>query len=465
MTSTMTPKKKRKYFGTDGIRAQANTYPMTASMAMRVAQATALYFRETQTAHRPKVVIGKDTRLSGYMIENAMTAGFVSMGMDVVMVGPMPTPAIAMLVRSLRADLGVMISASHNPYQDNGIKLFAADGFKLSDDVELAIEALIDQPDAEREEQLASSGSIGRAMRVDEESGRYIEHVKRSFPRDLSLHGLKIVVDCAHGAAYKAAPKILWELGADVIPLGVNPNGTNINDGVGATATQAMQDAVVAHGADIGLALDGDADRLIVADEKGNRLDGDQIIAAVATDWHQTGKLLGDGIAMNAMSNLGLHDYLSGLGLRLHRTGIGDRYVMAEMRAQKLNLGGEQSGHFVMLDTGTTGDGLVAGLQVLAALKRQNVPASTLLNVFTPWPQVQRNLKLVHGNPLESSLVQQRLAQIEQDIEGQGRILVRKSGTQPLIRILAEAKDNAQAQEIADQIETLLTKEMTAKAA
>lgn len=444
----------RKYFGTDGIRGQANKSPMTASIALRVAMAAAVYFKRNTQHHRPTVVIGKDTRLSGYMIENAMTAGFLSMGMDVTLVGPMPTPAIAQLTRSLRADLGVMISASHNPYQDNGIKLFGADGFKLSDAVELEIEALIDDPNLETH--LADSGDIGRAKRVDEEGGRYVEFVKNSFPKNASLHGMKIVLDCANGAAYKVAPKVLWELGAEVITLGVNPNGKNINKGCGATDTTAMQDAVLVHGADIGIALDGDADRLILCDEQGNRIDGDQVMAAIATQYHREGRLTGGGVVMTVYSNMGLENYITGLGLKFIRAANGDRYVMDQMRAGGYNLGGEQTGHFITLDHGTSGDGLMAALQILAALHAQKQttgqPASTLLNVFTPAPQILKNVRYSGANPLDSETVKTYLTKVEQTIAGKGRILVRKSGTESLIRVMAEGEDVVEVEKIVDGI-------------
>lgn len=444
----------RKYFGTDGIRGQANKSPMTAAIALRVAMAAGFYFKRAVHNHRPKVVIGKDTRLSGYMIENAMTAGFLSMGMDVTLVGPMPTPAIAQLTRSLRADLGVMISASHNPFQDNGIKLFGADGFKLSDAVELEIETLIDDP--ELEAHLADSADIGRAKRVDEEGGRYVEFVKSTFPKNATLHGMKIVLDCANGAAYKVAPKVLWELGAEVISIGIDPNGKNINRGCGATDTIAMQDAVLIHGADIGIALDGDADRLILCDEKGQRIDGDQVMAAIATHWHAENRITGGGVVMTVMSNMGLENYITGLGLKFLRAANGDRYVMEQMRAGGYNLGGEQTGHFITLDYGTTGDGVMAALQVLAALQsaRQSTGqrASQLLNVFKPVPQILKNVRYTGANPLEREEVKAYLTRAEQDITGKGRILVRKSGTESLIRVMAEGEDAVEVERVVDGI-------------
>lgn len=450
MTQNNTPQ-SRKYFGTDGIRGRANSGNMTADTALRVAQAAGLYFkRAVSHHHRPTVVIGKDTRLSGYMIEQALTAGFLSMGMDVTLVGPMPTPAIAQLTTSMRADLGVMISASHNPYQDNGIKLFGVDGFKLSDAVELEIESLID---SDLSEHLADADAIGRAKRVDEEGGRYVEFVKRSFPRNLSLHGMKIVVDCANGAAYKVAPKILWELGAEVIAIGTEPNGRNINHGCGATDTVTMQDTVVIHGADIGIALDGDADRLILCDEKGNRIDGDQVMAAIATHWHNHNRLTGNGVVMTVMSNMGLENYIRSLGLDFVRAPVGDRYVLEAMKEKGYNLGGEQSGHFIALDYGTTGDGLMAALQILAMLCEVKKPASEALNVFTPAQQVLKNVRFTGNNPLDVANIKTYLEQMQDNIANQGgRILVRKSGTESLIRVMAEGNDADTVQRVVDEI-------------
>jgi phosphoglucosamine mutase len=445
----------RKYFGTDGIRGQANTGHMTAASAMKVAQAAAVYFKKTASNHRPKVVIGKDTRLSGYMLEQAMTAGFLSMGVDVTLVGPMPTPAIAMLTRSLRADLGVMISASHNLFEDNGIKLFGADGFKLSDRVELDIEKLID---GDLTAFMAEPHDIGRAKRVDEEGGRYVEFVKATFPRAMTLHGLKIVLDCAHGAAYKVAPKILWELGAEVIAIGVDPNGTNINKNCGATDTLAMQEAVIANRADIGIALDGDADRLIVCDEKGQRIDGDQIMAVIARALAAAGRLNKNGVVMTTMSNLGLERFLTSHGIHLVRTAVGDRYVLEKMRADGYNLGGEQSGHFITLDNSTTGDGLMAALQVLIALQESRQPASVLLNAFTPAPQILKNIRFSGDNPLEEKEFQDYLAAVQADMVGRGRILVRKSGTEPVIRVMAEGDNADDVQQLVDAICERLTR-------
>jgi phosphoglucosamine mutase len=444
----------RKYFGTDGIRGQANTEPMTATTALRVAQAAAIYFKNNVSNHKPKVVIGKDTRLSGYMLEQAMTAGFLSMGMDVTLVGPMPTPAIAMLTRSLRADLGVMISASHNPFQDNGIKLFGADGFKLSDDVELAIEALLE---TDLNQQLAGPEDLGRAKRVDEEGGRYVEFVKNSFPKHLSLHGLKIVLDCANGAAYKVAPKILWELGADVVVIGADPSGKNINRNCGATDTVAMQDAVLIHGADVGISLDGDADRLIMADEKGQRIDGDQVMAAIATYYHQQKRIIGNGIVMTVMSNMGLEKYIRSLGLDFIRAANGDRYVMEKMREGGYNLGGEQTGHFITLDYGTTGDGLMAALQVLAAIQEARKPASAVIHLFTPAPQILKNVRFKGTNPLDMPQIKSYLETKHKEIDGKGRILVRKSGTEKLIRVMAEGDNADEVEQIVDNICETLT--------
>lgn len=431
--------KKRQFFGTDGIRGQANIEPMTPQTVLTVAMAAARYFKKNHEMHRPKVVIGKDPRLSGYMIENSMTSGFVSMGMDVVMVGPMPTPAVAMLTRSLRADLGVMISASHNPYEDNGIKFFGADGFKLSDDIEWEIEQRMTKS---FEDVYAQPDDIGRAMRVDEESGRYVEYVKSTFPKDLDLHGLKIVVDCANGAAYKAAPKVFFELGADVIPIGIAPNGKNINLNCGATATQVMQDAVVAHGADLGIALDGDADRLIISDEKGQRIDGDQIMAVIAKDMNDRCILSKSTLVATVMSNLGLERYLDNHGMTLVRTAVGDRYVLNEMKKNGYNLGGEQSGHFIALDHSTTGDGILAALQVLAVLQRQQKKASDVLNAFTPVPQYLENITFNGANPLECQDIQKELTAANDRLSGKGRLLVRKSGTQSLIRVMVEGDDD-----------------------
>jgi phosphoglucosamine mutase len=430
----------RKYFGTDGIRGRTNSFPMTADMALKVAMATALALQHDHVGlHQNRVIIGKDTRLSGYMLEEAMAAGFVAMGMETILIGPMPTPAIAMLTRSLRADVGVMISASHNPYQDNGIKLFGPDGYKIPDALEESIEARLEH---DLSADLPDPDLIGKASRLDDAQGRYIEFLKNSFPRGLSLDGLKIVVDCAHGAAYKVAPQVLWELEAEVVPMGIYPNGRNINAGCGATATDALQSRVVAEKADFGVALDGDADRLIMVDEKGQRIDGDQLMALLARKWREDGRLRGNGIVATIMSNLGLERYMASMGLKLERTPVGDRNVVERMRHDGFNLGGEQSGHIIMSDYGTTGDGLMAALQVLAVLKQQSFPASTALNVFTPLPQVLKNVRFEKGRPLETESVRTALADAEKTLNGSGRLVVRPSGTESLIRVMAEGDNH-----------------------
>jgi phosphoglucosamine mutase len=426
----------RRYFGTDGIRGRTNEPPMTAELAMRVGQAAGAYFLRGD--HRHRVVIGKDTRLSGYMMESALVAGFTSVGMDVVMVGPMPTPAVAMLTKSMRADLGVMISASHNPYQDNGIKLFGPDGYKLSDEAETAIEAAMERP-----VKLAKAEAIGRARRVEDARGRYIHAVKSTFPEHLRLDQTRIVIDCAHGAAYNVAPSALWELGADVIAIGVSPDGTNVNDGVGSTAPETLQRKVLETRADIGIALDGDADRLIIVDERGKIVDGDQIMALIATSWQRRGLLRGGGIVATVMSNLGLERYLAAEGLSLHRTAVGDRYVLEAMRRDGFNVGGEQSGHLILSDYATTGDGLVAALQVLSELVESKRPASELLRCFTPLPQRLENVRFKSGQPLEAAGVKAAIADAEARLSGTGRLLIRKSGTEPLIRVMAEGEDPA----------------------
>lgn len=441
----------RKYFGTDGIRGKTNTFPMTADMALKVAMATALSLQHDHVGlHQNRVIIGKDTRLSGYMLEEAMAAGFVAMGMEVILLGPIPTPAVAMLTRSLRADVGVMISASHNPYEDNGIKLFGPDGYKIPDALEEVIEVRMDQ---DLSDQLPDPDLIGKARRMEDAHGRYIEFLKNSFPRGISLDGLKIVVDCAHGAAYKIAPQVLWELEAEVVPMGVYPNGRNINAGCGATATSALQERVISEKADLGIALDGDADRLIMVDEKGQRIDGDQLMALMAQSWHEQGRLRGNGIAATVMSNLGLERFLKGRGLNLVRTPVGDRHVVERMRNDGLNLGGEQSGHIIMSDYGTTGDGLMAALQVLAVLKQQSFPASTAMNVFTPVPQVLQNVRFETGHkPLETDAVQAAIAQAEKTLANDGRLLVRASGTEPLIRVMAEGDNRDLVQSVVSDI-------------
>jgi len=428
----------KKLFGTDGIRGTANCGNMTAETALKVGMAAALHF--TAGEHRHRVVVGKDTRLSGYMLEPALTAGFVSMGMDVILVGPMPTPAIAMLTRSLRADIGVMISASHNPYEDNGIKLFGPDGYKLSDAVEREIEAHVENGLAEK---LAPPPRLGRAKRLDDAKGRYTEYVKQTFPKRLSLEDLKVVVDCANGAAYKVAPEVLWELGADVVPVGVEPDGFNINRQCGSTDTDYLCSQVVAHQADLGLALDGDADRVLVCDEKGELVDGDQIMALIARHWSETAMLKGGGVVATVMSNLGFEKYLSGIGLETIRTQVGDRYVVEHMRAHGYNLGGEQSGHVILSDYSTTGDGLIAALQVLAAVVDEGDIASRVCRLFEPYPQLLKNVRINGGDPLSEPAVRRVIDDGEQRLSGNGRLLIRKSGTEPLIRVMAEGEDEA----------------------
>jgi phosphoglucosamine mutase len=435
----------RKYFGTDGIRGQTNAGAMTAAMAMKVGMAAGAHFMRGD--HRHRVVIGKDTRLSGYMLENAMVAGFTSVGMDVVLVGPMPTPAVAMLTRSMRADMGVMISASHNPYADNGIKLFGPDGYKLSDEDELAIEAMIDG-----EVPLAPSPGIGRARRVEDARGRYIHAAKSTFPEELTLDGLRVVVDCANGAAYQVAPSALWELGAEVIAIGVTPNGKNINDRVGSTAPDTLCETVVGAGAHIGIALDGDADRLIVADEAGRVIDGDQLMALIATGWARRGRLAGGGLVTTVMSNLGLERHLSAQGLGMVRTAVGDRYVLEKMRASGYNVGGEQSGHIILSDYATTGDGLVAALQVLAEIVRAGAPASEVLHRFDPLPQILKNVRFAGGKPLDDPRVQDAIAAAEAELHARGRLVIRASGTEPVIRVMAEGDDRAQVEAVVDRV-------------
>ncbi|MBN8630699.1 MAG: phosphoglucosamine mutase [Rhodobacterales bacterium] len=437
----------RKLFGTDGVRGRANSWPMTAELALKLGAAAGRYFRrDGSAAHR--VVIGKDTRLSGYMLENALTAGFTSTGMNVLLLGPVPTPAVGYLTRSMRADVGVMISASHNPHEDNGIKFFGPDGFKLSDAAEAEIEALI-----EGEIQPAKPENIGRAKRIEDGRGRYQEFVKTSFPTGLRLDGLKVVIDCANGAAYKAAPEVLWELGAEVIPVGVSPNGTNINDRCGSTHTETAAEAVVAHGAHVGISLDGDADRVMILDEAGRAADGDQIMALLAARWAADGRLTGGALVATVMSNLGLERFLEGRGLRLERTAVGDRYVVERMREGGFNLGGEQSGHIVMTDYATTGDGLIAGLQFLAEMVRTGKPASELTRSFATVPQLLKNVRFTAGaRPLEVASVQAVIRASEQRIEGRGRILIRKSGTEPLIRVMAECEDEALLAAVVDEI-------------
>ena len=444
----------RKLFGTDGIRGTANIEPMTAETALKVAMAAATQFQRGD--HRHQVVIGKDTRLSGYMIEPALTAGFIAMGLDVILLGPLPTPAVAILTRSLRADLGVMISASHNPFQDNGIKLFGPDGYKLSDETEAAIEARIDANGGANGPSLPPAAELGRARRLDDALGRYIEVAKNTFPRGLRLDGLKIVVDCANGAAYKTAPAVLWELGAEVVPVGVAPDGLNINRECGATAPELMREAVVVHGADIGIALDGDADRLILADEHGHIIDGDQVMALIARNWCLTDRLQGQGVVATVMSNLGLERYLATLGLGLERVAVGDRYVVEHMREHGFNLGGEQSGHIVMGDFCPTGDGLIAALQVLAVLQATGRRASEMCRVFPTVPQVLRNVRFPRSLDSETVLgaagVTAAIAGGETRLGDTGRLLIRKSGTEPLIRVMAEGDDAALVQSVVDDI-------------
>jgi len=435
----------RKFFGTDGIRGRTNAGVMTAATAMKVGQAAGTYFQRGD--HRHRVVIGKDTRLSGYMLENAMTAGFTSVGMDVVLLGPMPTPAVAMLTREMRADVGVMISASHNPFEDNGIKLFGPDGFKLSDEDELAIEAML-----EEDLGLAPASEVGRARRIEDARGRYIHAVKASLPHNLRLDGLRIVVDCANGAAYTVAPSALWELGAEVIAIGVEPNGKNINLNVGSTHLDAIKAKVREVRADIGIALDGDADRLIVVDEKGQTVDGDQIMALIGSQLAARGALTGGGVVATVMSNLGLERFLRSKGLDLVRTAVGDRHVLEKMREGGFNVGGEQSGHMILTDHATTGDGTIAALQVLAALVSSGKPASQTLHLFDPVPQLLKNVRFAGGKPLEAESVQDAIAQAEARLAGRGRLVIRPSGTEPVIRVMAEADDAEEVAEVVDAI-------------
>ncbi len=437
----------RRLFGTDGIRGTANTAPMTAEIALKLGQAAGLRF--TRGAHRHRVVIGKDTRLSGYMIEPALVAGFIGAGMDVALVGPLPTPAIALLTRSLRADLGVMISASHNSFEDNGIKLFGPDGYKLSDADEAEIEGMME---GELAAQLARPARLGRATRLDDAGGRYIEFAKSTFPRGLRLDGLKIVIDCAHGAAYKVAPTVLWELGADVIRVGVAPDGFNINRDCGSTVPQFIAGEVRRHGADLGIALDGDADRLILCDNFGNIIDGDQILALIACSYAKAGRLVGGGVVATVMSNLGLERHLAGKGLELHRTAVGDRYVMERMRAGGFNVGGEQSGHMILSDYATTGDGLLAALQVLAVLVETGRPASEVCQVFTKLPQKLRSVRYDGPSPLDNRAIKAAIVEAERALARGGRLLIRKSGTEPVIRVMAEGETADEVAEIVDSL-------------
>jgi phosphoglucosamine mutase len=450
----------RKLFGTDGIRGTANRPPMDAGTALRLGQAAGRFFN--RGSHKHRVVIGKDTRLSGYMLEPAMTAGFVGAGMDVMLVGPLPTPAIAMLTRSLRCDLGVMISASHNPYEDNGIKLFGPDGLKLSDAQEAEIEALMDAPHFL--DSLAAPSKLGRASRLEDAPGRYIEAAKSAFPRGRSLEGLRIAVDCANGAAYKVAPTVLWELGAEVVTTGVSPDGFNINRDCGATAPGRLGELVRERRADLGIALDGDADRLALCDEQGRIIDGDQILATIAGAWHRDGRLAGGGVVATVMSNLGLERHLEGLGLALHRTKVGDRYVGERMRESGCNLGGEQSGHVILSDFATTGDGLLAALQVLALLVEEKRPASEVCRRFTPLPQLLENIRYTGPSPLNDAEVMGAIAAAGTRLGARGRVLVRPSGTEPLIRVMAEAEDAAEMRAVVAELAGLIRARAAASA-
>ncbi len=437
----------RKLFGTDGVRGTANTYPMTADLALRLGAAAGRYFgNDGANGHR--VVIGKDTRLSGYMFENALTAGLTSTGMNVLLLGPVPTPAVGMLTTTMRADLGIMISASHNPHQDNGIKFFGPNGFKLSDAAEAEIEALL-----EGDPGYAPADRIGRAKRIDDGRFRYAERVKSTFPAGKHLTGLKIVVDCANGAAYRVAPEVLWELGAEVIPVGVSPNGRNINDHCGSTYPSLAAETILSHGADMGISLDGDADRVMILDETGKVADGDQIMALMASRWAAEGRLKHGTLVATVMSNLGLERFLDSKGLRLERTAVGDRYVVERMRVGGFNLGGEQSGHIVMTDYATTGDGLLAGLQFLAAMVETGKKASELARNFETVPQMLKNVRYEAGqDPLSAKSVKEAIASAEADLAGKGRLLIRKSGTEPLIRVMAECEDAALLAQVVDGI-------------
>ncbi|MGU3492730.1 phosphoglucosamine mutase [Xanthobacteraceae bacterium A53D] len=442
----------RKYFGTDGVRGRANGN-LTADLALRVGMAAGLAFRRGE--HRHRVVIGKDTRLSGYMIENALVAGFTSVGMDVLLLGPMPTPAVGMLTRSMRADLGVMISASHNPFDDNGIKLFGPDGFKLSDQIEHEIEDLIDENVSKK---LAAPADIGRARRLEGVHARYIEYAKRTLPRDQSFEGLRVVVDCANGAGYRVAPEALWELGADVVAIGTEPDGLNINRDVGSTHPAALAAKVREVRADIGIALDGDADRVIIVDEKGHVIDGDQIMAVIAQSFKEDGRLSRDGIVATVMSNLGLERYLQSVGLTLSRTSVGDRYVLERMRSDGFNVGGEQSGHIIMSDYSTTGDGLLAALQILAVVARSGRPVSEVCHRFDPLPQILKNVRYSSGKPLEHEQVQAAIAEAERRLANHGRLLIRPSGTEPVIRVMGEGDDHDLVESAVDEVINALRK-------
>ncbi|AKS45531.1 phosphoglucosamine mutase [Octadecabacter temperatus] len=437
----------RKFFGTDGVRGTANKYPMTAEIALKIGAAVGRYFRnDGSNGHR--VVIGKDTRLSGYMFESALTAGLTSTGMNVLLLGPIPTPGVGLLTTSMRADLGIMISASHNPAIDNGIKLFGPDGFKLSDEAEMEIERLL-----ESEIEPAQAVNIGRAKRIDDGRFRYAERLKGTFPQGMRLDGMKVVIDCANGAAHRVAPEVLWELGATVIPVGTSPDGFNINEGCGSTSPRTAAETIVTHGADVGICLDGDADRVMILDQNGNVADGDQIMGLFALRWADQGRLNGDTLVATVMSNLGLETFLQDHGLNLKRTNVGDRYVVEAMRAGGFNLGGEQSGHIVMTDYATTGDGLLAGLQFLSAMIETGKPASELIKVFETVPQMLKNVRYSDGaDPLNEASVKAAIAAAEADLVGKGRLLIRKSGTEPLIRVMAECVDDALLGQVVDGI-------------
>jgi phosphoglucosamine mutase len=448
-----------KLFGTDGIRGKSNIAPMDAETALRVGMAAGAYF--TKGGHRHRVIIGKDTRLSGYMVEPALTAGFIAMGMDVFLVGPLPTPAVALVTRSMRGDVGVMISASHNAYHDNGIKFFQPNGLKLSDEAEDEIERLVG---SDLSKYKAKSKNLGRAKRIDDAAGRYIEYLKQTFPKRARLDGLKVVLDCANGAAYKVAPIIFWELGAEVITINASPDGFNINDKCGSTHPESLIKKVKEEKADIGIALDGDSDRVLVCDEKGKVIDGDQIMAAIAKSWHSRKMLKGGALVSTIMSNMGLEKYIESIGLKLVRTRVGDRYVTAKMRDIGANLGGEQSGHIIFNDYTTTGDGILAALQILASLVGQDKKASEVLNVFTPWPQILKNIKIEgKKNPLENEKIKKLIGSFEKTLGKNGRLVIRKSGTEPLIRIMAEGKNRKQIERIAGEIESAIKKLVTEK--
>ena len=442
----------RRYFGTDGIRGKANGV-ITPELSLKVGQAAGLAF--SRGDHRHRVVIGKDTRLSGYMIENAMVAGFTSVGLDVLLLGPMPTPAIAMLTRSMRADLGVMISASHNSFEDNGIKLFGPDGYKLSDEVESEIEGLID---SDLTSKLAKSRMLGRAKRVEGVNARYIEFAKRTMPRNMNLEGLRVVVDCANGAAYKAAPEALWELGAEVFPIGIDPDGFNINKDVGSTAPNALIQKVRELRADIGIALDGDADRVLIVDERGQPVDGDQLMGVIARSWQEDGRLSAPGIVATIMSNLGLERYLGGIGLTLARTAVGDRYVLEYMREHGYNVGGEQSGHIILSDYSTTGDGLIAALQLMAVVKRMQRPVSEVCHCFEPLPQILKNVRYKKGQPLAEDNVVTAIEAARKRLGNNGRLVIRPSGTESVIRVMGEGDDRELVERVVDDVVELITK-------